>query len=318
MSGGSGGVGNVGGSGGSGTGGTGGVSPTLELKGPVERGGELVLEFGDTYVSIRPSLGGRVTSLRQAGTEILAGPAIHPDNWGSTYWTSPQSDWDWPPVAAIDNEPYQATVTGPSVSLSSAPADVGEEVGGKNVTVQKRFTADLVREAIDVEYTLTNVGSSAISLASWEISRVPGGGLTFYPTGDQELTPIAPHEALPVTHLNQITWFDGASFSTGQNSKLNADGKGGWLAHVAGGVLFLKTFTDLPVSSQVPGEGEVEIYAHGTGSYVEVENQGPAVTIQPGASSTYGVTWLVRKVPAGVTVAVGSDTLVSFVESLLE
>ena len=77
---------------------------------------------------------------------------------------------------------------------------------------------------------------------------------------------MEPHAAVPVTHQNDVTWFDSATFPVGDNTKLNADGKGGWLAHVADGVLFLKTFEDLPVSSQVPGEGEVEIYADGAGS----------------------------------------------------
>jgi hypothetical protein len=303
-------------SGGTGGGNTGGTTSQLTLKGPVEREGLLVLEFGDTYVAIDPALGGRVTSLRQAGVELLAGQDVHPDNWGSTYWTSPQSDWNWPPVGAVDNEPYTTTVNGASVTLVSAEADVGSEVGGKNVTVTKRFTANLTLEAIEVEYTLTNVGDAAISIASWEISRVPGGGLTFYPTGDNEINPVEPHAAVPVTYQRNVTWFDGATFPVGSNTKLNADGKGGWLAHAAQGALFLKTFDDLPVASQVPGEGEVEIYADGTGTYVEVENQGPNVTLQPGASSTYKVTWLVRKLPANVTVAVGSETLVSFVESL--
>jgi hypothetical protein len=305
-------------SGGSSVGGsTGGTTSQLTLKGPVEREGQLVLEFGDTYIAVDPALGGRVTSLRQAGVELLAGKDVNLNNWGSTYWTSPQSDWNWPPVGAVDNDPYEATVNGASVTLVSAEADVGSEVGGKNVTVTKRFTANLALEAIDVEYTLTNVGDAAISIASWEISRVPGGGLTFYPTGDNEINPVEPHAAVPVTYQGEVTWFDSAAFPVGNNTKLNADGKNGWLAHVAGGVLFLKTFADLPVSSQVPGEGEVEIYADGTGSYVEVENQGPNVTLEPGGSSTYKVTWLVRKLPANVTVAVGSDTLLAFVESLV-
>ncbi len=295
---------------------TGGTTSQLTLKEPVEREGLLVLEFGDTYVSIDPALGGRVTSLRQAGVELLAGKDVNLNNWGSTYWTSPQSDWNWPPVAAIDNDPYEVTVDGGSVTLVSAAADVGSEVGGKNVTVTKRFTANLALEAIDVEYTVTNVGEAPISIASWEISRVPGGGLTFYPTGDNEINPVEPHAAVPVTYEGEVTWFDSATFPVGSNTKLNADGKGGWLAHVAQGALFLKTFDDLPVSSQVPGEGEVEIYADGSGSYVEVENQGPNVTLQPGGSSTYKVTWLVRKLPTNVTVAVGSETLLAFVESL--
>jgi len=48
-----------------------------------------------------------------------------------------------------------------------------------------------------------------------------------------------------------------------------------------------------------------------------MENQGAYAPIAPGASSTYTVTWVVRKLPANVTVSVGSASLLAFVASLL-
>jgi hypothetical protein len=296
-----------------------GGSSSVTLLGPVERSGTLVLEFGETYLEIDPALGGRVTSLRQAGREVFTDASVNATNFGSTYWTSPQSDWSWPPVAAVDTQPYSYTVDGASVTLVSAEADVGAAVGGKHVTVTKRFTANFERESIDIEYTLTNVGTSAISLASWEISRVAGGGLTFYPTGAVETTPIDPPHpgVIQVTHESGVTWFDhAASFSPGTNAKLNADGTSGWLAHVTAGVLLLKTFEDVVPANQAPTEGEIEIFADASGNYVEVENQGPYVSIEPGATSTYKVTWFVRNLPSDVDVAAGSASLLSFVQSL--
>jgi hypothetical protein len=45
---------------------------------------------------IEPECAGRVASLTYGGRELLSGPDVHPSNWGSTYWTSPQADWGWP------------------------------------------------------------------------------------------------------------------------------------------------------------------------------------------------------------------------------
>ena len=60
-----------------------------------------------------------------------------------------------------------------------------------------------------------------------------------------------------------------------------ADGVGGFVAHAASGLLFLKSFADVPPELQAPGEGEIEIYANNR--YVEIEVQGPYAVIDAGA-----------------------------------
>jgi hypothetical protein len=192
-------------------------------------------------------------------------------------------------------------------------------VGGKPLTITKRFSVDFEGNVIVAEYTIANEGTATLSIAPWEISRVAGGtGLTFFPTGAAESNPYPSDPALPVVKQGGITWYDGAAFTpTTKSAKLNADGAGGWLAHVQGNVLFLKAFEDVPLSAQAPGEGEIEIFQAANGDYVEVENQGALATIAPGGSSTYRVIWFVREIPSAVTVEVGSTSLISFVDSLL-
>lgn len=291
------------------TGGTSGV-----LDGPIERGGLLVLELGDTYFAVEPGFGARITSFQFSGTEMLAGPAADAANFGSTFWTSPQSDWGWPPPAAINDSAYTYSLEGNTIVLQSGAATVN----GKQLTVTKRISPDFEREAIDIEYSINNTTSSAYSLAGWEVSRVPNGGLTFFENvdGDNEFTPGG-SSALPVTHQNDVTWYDNGANPAATNSKVHADRDGGYMAHVANGILYLKIVDDVPLASQAPGEGDAEIFANGSGKYVEVENQGPYTSIAPGTSLTYKSTWLVRDVPDDVAVAVGSQSLVNFVESLL-
>lgn len=279
----------------------------------------MLLDLEAVHVELDPGCGGRVARLRLNETELLVGPTVHPDNWGSTYWTSPQTDWGWPPVAAVDQEPYGVSVEGDSVVLTSGPA----LAGAKRLSVTKRFTPRTggARAAgLTVEYVVRNLGEAPFSIASWEISRVPPGGLSFFEAGAQEYTLVGPHTILPTSKRRNLTWFDHRDFVPGRGAKLNADSPGSWLAHVVRGqphVLFLKRYDPVPLEQQAPGEGVVELYADELGSYVEVENQGPFARVEPGATSTYRVDWLLAELPQGLEPEVDDTKLVAFVHSLL-
>ena len=154
----------------------------LTLKQPIDRGdGKLVLELGDTYFEVQPSHGGRITSLRHAGRELLwlKGADNYADAMGSTFWPSPQR-WDWPPPTEIDVEPYAA-----SVDPSGVITLQGKKNEATSLKVSKRFSADLAREAIRLEYTMTNAGDAPVSWAPWEITRMPATGVAFWPTGGE-------------------------------------------------------------------------------------------------------------------------------------
>lgn len=293
----------------SGDGGAGG-----KLDGPIDRGDLLVLEFGSLYFEVEPSFGARISALRFDGKELLTSVMVNAMNWGSTFWSSPQSDWGWPPPTAIDSDAYTQTIHESSFQVVGQTASFA----GKSLSMEKRFAADFQNDAVVVTYTMHNTGNATFSVAPWEVTRV-AGGLTFFPTGDTQFTPGG-SSPLPVDAAAGVTWFDGAAHPPDSSAKkLNADGKGGWFAHVAGDLLFLKKFADVPLASQAPGEADVEIFAQtaADGGYIEMENQGAYAPIAPGASSTYTVTWVVRKLPANVTVSVGSASLLAFVDSLL-
>ena len=114
-----------------------------------------------------------------------------------------------------------------------------------------------------------------------------------------------------------VVWFrhDPAAFK--QGVKGFADGSEGWLAHVDGDLLFVKVFADVPRQAQAPKEAEIEIYVDGAGRFVEVEQQGAYAELAPGASSSWPVRWLLRKLPAGMPVAPGSAELLSWVRTIV-
>ena len=92
-------------------------------------GGSYVLTLGSTYLEIDPMNGARITALRVGGStggNLLADSVVtgQADNWGSTFWPSPQT-WPWPPtdagsINAINTLPYAVTSDATSLTLTSA------------------------------------------------------------------------------------------------------------------------------------------------------------------------------------------------------
>lgn len=140
-------------------------------------------------------------------------------------------------------------------------------------------------------------------MANWEIARVFPGGMTFFPTGDHELTPIAPHHFMTTDKLDGYTIFDHRKFELGRSLKLHADAEGGFLAHATEDHLVLKLFRDTRSEHQAPGEGECELFSNFDGQYVEIEVQGPYVAIAPGLSNDLLVRTVVVPLPKRLSVS---------------
>jgi Domain of unknown function (DUF4380) len=280
-----------------------GAPETLVL--PIVRDGKYVLEFGDLRLEVEPQVGGRISLFGLDGQNLLTGPEVDSGNWGSTFWPSPQQRWDWPPVPEIDNQPYTASLEGSTIVLTGAAG-----VRAK-VSVTKRISALLSKQAVEISYVLSNTDTAAASWAPWEITRVAPNGITFFPAGSKTVS-----TELPVMNSDGIIWYahEPAKLPT-MGQKYSADGSAGWLAHVAGATLFLKTFTDVPVDMQAPApEAEIAIYA--APSYVELEPQGPYTQLMPGASVSWTVRWYARALPSGLEARIGNSELVKLAAAL--
>ncbi len=272
-------------------------------------GDKYSLTLGGTYLEIDTANGARMTALRiggSTGPNLLADSVTtgQTDNWGSTFWPSPQN-WPWPPtdagsIDAINSLPYTAVNDGQVLTLtsqvnSSAPA----------VSVIKKFSVDLAKQAIVIDYTMTNGGTAPVSVAPWEITRVAAGGLTFYADAGNPTAAIA-----PTTVVDGVRWYEHEPSAADQPPKFFSDGKG-WLAHAAGDLLLIKSFPDITAAQSPTGEAEIEVYADP--KYVEVENQGAEQTLAPGDSLHWTVRWYARKLSAPAVV--GSAELVAYVQS---
>lgn len=274
------------------------------------RGDNYILQLNDLQLDIDPLHGARITAFRLEGENSLTEQSTDAQNYGSTFWPSPQNTWGWPPIAEIDSEPYTVSVDNSTLLMKS---DVSSEL---DLQITKRFSVDPQRSGISVEYTITNLSDKSRSFAPWEISRVHPEGLTFYPTGDAQLG-SGPFDRLITQDMDGITWFKYDSQSIETNQKLYADGAEGWLAHVDGDMLLVKSFQDIPLALQAPTEGEIEIFANASSPYIEIEQQGPYIKIFPQSSLTWIVTWYLRKLPSDLSPEVGSHQLVTFVRDIV-
>lgn len=263
--------------------------------------------FGNVSFEVDAAHGARVTGFSFGTENILTGPKVNALNFGSTFWTSPQSDWGWPPVVEIDSGPYAVTGEGADLWFASA-------VGSLGIAVSKQFRVHSDKEVVEIEYVMENQSDRTRSAAPWEISRLPVGGITFFPA----VGGILPSSTLAAHETAGAVWFDNDPGSVAEPSKLFANGSEGWVAHIDIGrrMLLIKTFPEIDPRQQAPGEAEIELYADLAHTYVEVEQQGAFRALGPGERTNWTVTWRLRRLPAGLEAAVGNKDLLALVRAL--
>lgn len=275
------------------------------------KGSVYTFTFGDTIFAVDASKGGRIVTFALDGKNILTAAKDSSDNnWGSTFWPSPQSDWNWPPPSELDPGAYTAKVSTGTLSMTSLTA------GSLGLAVTKKFSVDSAKGMVTIEYGLVNRGTKARSVGPWEITRVAAGGLTFFPMGVGAPSKGA-QDLLTLQMSIGVAWFAYDAKTITNDQKVFADGSEGWIAHVAGNLLLVKAFTDTSVAQAAPGEAEIEIYTDAGHNYIEVENQGAYASLDPGASATWMVRWFLRKLDASVPAQVGSADLLSAVRALI-
>jgi len=269
----------------------------------------LQLERGDLSLTVDPMVGGRIASLRFRGQEVLfsQGHAAASNNWGSTFWLSPQSLWGWPPIATHDSKPYQVlSFEKDSVLLQSAAS--------AEASITKRVSLSQAHE-VTLDYEIL-AAQDFTEVAPWEVTRVPMQGLVFYPITEDSVDVVMGSVQYSVD-ANDLVWLDLVARPKPVEGKINANGREGWLAWVLERRLYLKVFEPVPRALQAQGEGDVEIYLSGVAPYMELEVQGAAQLLKAGQVLRWQVRWLVTELPAELDVRVGSRALVDFVRSQL-
>ena len=239
------------------------------------------VKAGNVTMTVSAKEGGKIMSYKYDDKEMLSQLRMQ-NQYGSTFWTSPQKEWNWPPVTEFDRGAY--TVESQTSSALVLTSQVARKLPFQ---ISKQYAPDSKGKFIRVSYTITNKGEESRKVAPWEISRVVADeeGLIFF---DAPVEGITPANLIPFKGEAGASWYN---FETGaQNRKINADGKG-WLAYAANGLLMIKKFDDLTPSQPAPDEAEIQVYVNQGKTYIELESQGEYKTLAPGGSLTWVVDW---------------------------
>jgi hypothetical protein len=249
--------------------------------------GEPIIKNSDAKYSIQmndltmtiDSKGGKILSFKYKDAEVIS-QIRFPEAFGSTFWTSPQKEWNWPPVPEYDKQPYTIEMKGTSLVMKS---NVSPRL---KYSITKEFVPDAKENAIIINYTITNESDETRKVAPWEVTRVQNGdGLIFF---DADVAKITPPNLMDFKEEYGAAWYQ--PDVTNQNRKINADGKG-WLAYATNGLLLVKKFQDLEPSQPAPNEAEIQVYVNRGKAHIELESQGAYTTLEPGKSLTWTVRW---------------------------
>ncbi|GAB3091561.1 DUF4380 domain-containing protein [Aestuariicella hydrocarbonica] len=273
-------------------------------------GSAVLLGTSQRSITVEPETGGRISSFKVAGREFLYGKSAATagsNNWGSTFWVSPQSLWNWPPVPEHDSLPYGIRqLQARSLSLVGRP--------GLGVQLSKEIelpSGDQHR--VKLTYRL-QAAKHFSEIAAWEVTRVRRRGLVLFPARASSLA--IPMGDVSYQASDKVVWIDLDSQDKPPEGKLTANGVEGWLAWIDRGVVFMKRYPRVDADRVATGEGDVEVYLSGQQEYMELEVQSAAQTLAEGDSLSWEVHWLVADVPEGLRVEVGNAELVNWLRTL--
>ena len=265
-----------------------------------------VLSVQDLSMTVDAGHGGKILSFKLGEQEVLAqNPAaapqpaqpgegqprrrfFNPNSYGSTFWTSPQAEWNWPPVPEYDNLPYTAEIKDGPVKVADVTIPalfLQGQVSKYGYRVCKAFTVDPSDLAFVITYSIVNESGETRKIAPWQISRVPNGGFLEFDAIPEGVTPA---------DLMKVTFAEGLATLevdvADQNRKINVDGKG-WLNFRDKGLVLTQRFPDIAQDAAAPGEAEIQVYIDARKSFVEIEAQGPYTELKPGEKLDWTVRW---------------------------
>lgn len=245
----------------------------------VDPGKQYTLTVGQITMTIDEN-GGKISSLKYGDKEVINQTKV-PNQYGSTFWTSPQAEWNWPPVAEFDTRPYVVTEKDGKLIMASR---IAEKLP---MRIVKEFYTDPSDNSIVASYYIVNESKETRKVAPWEITRVPSKGVIFFDCPVENIE-AAQGDLIKFNSAYGLSWYQ---FDVAQaNRKINADGQG-WLAYTYDGLLLVKKFENIAPSQPAPGEAEIQVYVNQGDTYTELESQGAYTTLKPGEALRWTVKW---------------------------
>ncbi|MFK8161753.1 MAG: DUF4380 domain-containing protein [Lewinella sp.] len=241
----------------------------------------VTISRGAISLTVEPAIGGRLSSLTFGGVEVLKTSRDSSNfQWGSTTWSSPQADWNWPPVAAFDAAPFKVMRVDEKSILLEGPKD-----SLTHLRMRKRFTLGPDND-IGLIYWLTNEGVSSVNVALWENTRLPYAG-RFEFRADSIRGSL---DTLPVT-LRDSVYSIYADARHSQPQKVFADMPTTTARYYHKGMVLIKHNLANAFYRVAPGQAPLEIYLDPPAGFVEFELQGDYRLIEPGESNNLRSKW---------------------------
>lgn len=269
---------------------------------------ELKTADGHVTMVIDAANGARIMSLKWDTLEVISqNPA--PNMYGSTFWTSPQKEWNWPPVREHDMGRYTVEQKDGKIIMTSGLSE--------RFPLRIRKTFSVVDEGyFAITYSITNEGTEERKVAPWEVTRVPGEGTIAFAAPADSIWPAglmnfqqnkseARYDIDKVDKQRKIN-------ANGQPTVSSRKGKGwevkegdyleiltrkpffdgmSYLRYTNKGLQLIKRFPDLKAGQAAPGEDEIQVYVHQDALYCELEEQGPYTLLKPGETLDWTVYW---------------------------
>ena len=274
---------------------------TTAAEAQTDNEGKYTLKNGDLTMTIDAAKGAKILSFKYGDQEAIS-QLKWPEAFGSTFWTSPQKEWYWPPIPEYDKKPYQVEETDGVLKMTS-------EVSDKlKYRIIKEFKTE--GKAIAVTYSIVNESDETRQVAPWEITRVQNeGGLIFFEAPVEGITPAG---LMNFKEAFGAAWYQ--TDETNENRKINADGKG-WLAYCCNGLLLVKRFDDLDASQPAPDEAEIQVYVNRGKAHIELESQGAYTTLKPKEQLSWIVRWYLQPYEGTLT---PSEALLQQAKNILQ
>jgi hypothetical protein len=136
--------------------------------------------WGSYVLGVDANHGARIVKFSLSGQNILVTQAAGAAQFGATFWPSPQTLWNWPPIATIDTSAYSVSVQGDVLVLTSSSFTI--TTGAPTMTIEKHLAVNSANNVVSITYGFINQGNTSVSLAPWEITGSPLEGSRSSPT----------------------------------------------------------------------------------------------------------------------------------------
>lgn len=271
----------------------------------------LVLSNGKLQVEITPSIAGRISSVKYDQHELMI-PTDYSlyKPWGTTLWPSPQSEWAWPPIKALDAELYKLSVDDDKIILTS--------VTDAKTGYQFVKTYGLHDDGFEINYRLYNHSTKTKKVAAMEVTRFLPEGELLFPRGKTEPSSGIFYPLVVNDHKTLLWYTFDAKKIRADHHKLMMDASEGWVAYRNQGYVLIKQFDDMPPNAILEGQGEVEIFSHVDRSFLELKIQSAAATLETGKYLEWKVIWHVKKLPEHLISGGSVDALADYVRTIVD